>query len=140
MFAEFELAIHEKAEAGEALTADLLSEMYYELNKKYHGDVVVSDQDIAMEWARIPHFYYNFYVYKYATGFSAAAALSKGILEQGEPAVERYLAFLKSGGSDYPINLLKTAGVDMTSSQPIEDALSVFANQIDEMERLLAGQ
>lgn len=107
MFAEFEKMIHERAEQGEALTPQLLSEIYYDLNVKYHGNSMVVDKDIEMEWARIPHFYNSFYVYKYATGFSAATSFSKQILEEGQPAVDRYLGFLKSGGSDYSINILK---------------------------------
>lgn len=137
MFAEFEKMIHEAVERGEALTADSLSEMYGGLNAKYHGPDVVQDPQIAMEWARIPHFYYRFYVYKYATGFSAAAALAKKIQEEGAPAVERYLQFLQGGDSKYPIDLLKVAGVDMTSPKPVKDSLAVFAGLLDEMERLI---
>lgn len=136
MFAEFEKVIHEKVEAGEALTAEELSKIYYDLNVRYFGPEMVMDQDVEMEWARIPHFYYNFYVYKYATGFSAAAALSKKILEEGAPAIERYLSFLKGGGSDYPIELLKKAGVDMTSPEPIRQALHVFEETLTELEKL----
>jgi oligoendopeptidase F len=137
MFAEFEHDIHVKAQNGEPLTPELLSKTYYDLNKKYFGEDMVIDEDISLEWARIPHFYYNYYVYQYATGFSAATALSKQILEEGEPAVERYLEFLKAGSSDYPINVLKKAGVDMTSAKPIEEALKVFEEKLDEMEKLL---
>ncbi|MBU9713279.1 oligoendopeptidase F [Evansella tamaricis] len=137
MFAEFEQLIHEKAAAGEPLTADRLSELYYELNKKYFGEDIVVDEEIALEWARIPHFYYNFYVYQYATGYSAATALAKQILEEGKPAVDRYLEFLKAGSSDYPINVLKKAGVDMTSPEPIKQALSVFEETLTELESLL---
>ncbi len=136
MFAEFEKIIHEKVEAGGALTPDEFSRTYRDLNAAYHGPEAVADDEIALEWARIPHFYMTFYVYKYATGFSAATALSKQILEEGRPAVDRYLAFLKSGGSDYPANLLKKAGVDMTSPGPIEDALRLFESLLDEMEEL----
>ncbi len=136
MFAEFEKLIHERAEAGESLTPQELSEIYYELNVKYHGKDMVVDQDIEMEWARIPHFYTSFYVYKYATGFSAATSFSKQILEEGKPAVDRYLGFLKSGGSDYSINILKKAGVDMSSPEPIREAMSVFENVIAQMEQL----
>lgn len=139
MFAEFEMIIHEKVENGEALTPQLLSEIYYELNQKYHGEGMVVDQAIEMEWARIPHFYTSFYVYKYATGFSAATSFSKQILEQGEPAVERYLGFLQSGGSDYSINILKKAGVDMSSPEPIREAMSVFEELITEMEQLVSS-
>jgi oligoendopeptidase F len=136
MFAEFEMLIHEKVENGESLTPQVLSEIYYELNKKYHGDGMVVDQDIEMEWARIPHFYTSFYVYKYATGFSAAASFAKQILDEGKPAVERYLGFLKSGGSDYSINILKKAGVDMSSPEPIRQAMSIFEELIEEMEKI----
>ncbi|WP_237563743.1 oligoendopeptidase F [Halalkalibacter okhensis] len=137
MFAEFEQLIHEKSANGEALTPELLTKTYYDLNVKYFGEDLVIDEEIGLEWARIPHFYYNFYVYQYATGYSAAAALSKQILEEGEPAVSRYLDFLKAGSSDYPIEVLKHAGVDMTSSEPIEQALAVFEQTLSEMEELL---
>lgn len=139
MFAEFEHEIHIRAQNGEALTAEKLTEIYYELNKKYFGSAVVSDEEIGLEWARIPHFYYNYYVYQYATGYSAATALAKQILEEGEPAVERYINYLKSGSSDYPIEVLKKAGVDMNSKQPIMDALDVFEEKLNEMEKLLLG-
>ncbi|MGG2989507.1 oligoendopeptidase F [Geobacillus stearothermophilus] len=137
MFAEFEHLIHLKAQQGEALTAETLTSLYYDLNKKYFGDEIVVDQEIGLEWSRIPHFYYNYYVYQYATGFSAATALSKQILEEGEPAVKRYIDFLKAGSSDYPIEVLKKAGVDMTSAEPIRQACQVFAEKLDEMEQLL---
>jgi oligoendopeptidase F len=140
MFAEFEHTIHLKAQEGEALTPDLLTSMYYELNKKYFGDEIVIDEEIGLEWSRIPHFYYNYYVFQYATGFSAATALSKQILEEGQPAVERYIEFLKAGSSDYPIEVLKKAGVDMTSSDPIKQALQVFEEKLTEMEQLLEGE
>ncbi|MEK8126371.1 oligoendopeptidase F [Paenibacillus filicis] len=136
MFAEFEKIIHEKAEQGESLTPQLLSEVYYGLNKLYYGDKMVVDKDIEMEWARIPHFYNSFYVYKYATGFSAATSFAKQILDEGAPAVERYLGFLKSGGSDYSINILKRAGVDMSSPAPIKQAMSVFKGLLEQMESL----
>ncbi|WP_078408682.1 oligoendopeptidase F [Priestia abyssalis] len=139
MFAEFEHDIHVRAQNGEPLTPELLTNAYYELNKKYFGDGLHIDEEIGLEWARIPHFYYNYYVYQYATGFSAAAALSKQILEEGEPAVARYIGFLKAGSSDYPINVLKKAGVDMATSQPIEEALAVFEQKLTEMEQLLAS-
>ncbi|MCZ8512057.1 oligoendopeptidase F [Paenibacillus filicis] len=136
MFAEFEKIIHEKAEAGESLTPQLLSEVYYDLNKQYYGNDMAVDKDIEMEWARIPHFYNSFYVYKYATGFSAATSFSKQILEEGQPAVERYLGFLKSGGSDYSINILQKAGVDMSTPEPIKQAMSVFKGLLEQMEAL----
>ncbi|WP_191556245.1 oligoendopeptidase F [Metabacillus idriensis] len=138
MFAEYEHTIHKKAQEGEPLTPDLLTNLYYDLNKKYFGEHLAVDEEIGLEWARIPHFYYNYYVYQYATGFSAATALSKQILEEGKPAVDRYLEFLKSGSSDYPIEVLKKAGVDMTSPQPIEEALKVFEEKLNEMEQLLS--
>ncbi len=137
MFAEFEKIIHAKVEAGEALTTETLNETYHELNEAYYGSEVVVDEDIRLEWARIPHFYTNFYVYKYATGFSAATTLSQQILREGEPAVQRYLEFLKGGSSDYPINLLRRAGVDMAKPEPVQEALRVFAKVVDEMEELL---
>src|SRR5690625_252398 len=122
---------------GEALTADKFTEIYYELNEKYFGKNVVSDQEIGLEWARIPHFYYNYYVYQYATGYSAATSLAHQILTSGKEAVDRYHNFLKAGSSDYPIEVLKTAGVDMTSKQPIQEALDVFEEKLTEMEKLL---
>ncbi|GAA0842002.1 oligoendopeptidase F [Bifidobacterium pullorum subsp. gallinarum] len=136
MFAEFEKIVHERAESGESLTPQDLSDIYYELNMKYHGKGMQVDKEIGMEWARIPHFYNSFYVYKYATGFSAATSFSKQILEEGQPAVDRYLGFLKSGGSDYSINILKKAGVDMSSPEPIREAMSVFEDIISQMEQL----
>ncbi|WP_238404040.1 oligoendopeptidase F [Paenibacillus paridis] len=136
MFAEFEKIIHERSEQGESLTPQDLSKIYYDLNVQYYGPGMVIDKDIEMEWARIPHFYNSFYVYKYATGFSAATSFSKQILEEGQPAVDRYLGFLKSGGSDFSINILKKAGVDMSSPEPIEQAMSVFEELIGQMEQL----
>jgi len=137
MFAEFEKITHEMVEKGEALTPETLNKAYYDLNKEYYGDGVVIDEDIALEWARIPHFYNAFYVYKYATGFSAATALSQQILNEGEEAVQRYTQFLKSGGSNYPLELLKLAGVDMTIPAPIESALQVFKRLLEELESLV---
>ncbi len=137
LFAEFEHIAHQRVESGEALTADVLDEIYYDLNKKYYGtEGMVVDDLIAVEWARIPHFYSAFYVYQYATGISAATALSQQVLREGQPAVERYLNFLKSGSSDYSTNLLKKAGVDMTSPEPVQQALDVFARLLDQMEEL----
>lgn len=137
MFAEFEKLMHERAEAGEALTAELLCSIYHDLNVKYYGADIIVDDYIDVEWARIPHFYQNFYVYKYATGFSAATALSTGVLNNGEPALNKYLNFLKSGGSNYPLELLKNAGVDMTTPKPVEDALRVFEATLDQFEALI---
>ena len=137
MFAEFELIAHEKAESGEGITAKLLSDIYYELNKKYFGDEMVSDPQISMEWARIPHFYTPFYVYQYATGFAAAIAISRKILN-GEPGiVEAYKKFLSSGSSMDCIDLLKICGVDMTKTEPVESALDVFEEKLAELEDLL---
>jgi len=137
MFAEFERDIHAHVEAGGALTADKLCEIYGALNALYYGEDVVQDEQIKLEWARIPHFYYDFYVFQYATGFSAAIALSKKMLEEGETAVKAYKNFLKSGSSDYPIEVLKLAGVDMTTEQPVKDALKVFTDLVDEMAETL---
>ena len=139
MFAEFEMIVHGKVGQGESVTAEQLSEIYYDLNKKYFGEEIVVDQLIAMEWARIPHFYRPFYVYKYATGFSAAVSLAQQILEEGEPAVERYLGFLSGGGSDYPLNLLMGAGVDMSKPEPIIQAMDVFEELLNELEELSKG-
>ena len=136
MFAEFEYSIHATLERGEALTAEGMSEMYLALNQDFYGAEVRVDDSVAIEWARIPHFYYDFYVYQYATGISAAAALSKQILEEGEPAVARYIEFLRGGGSDTSINLLRGAGVDMATPTPIHQALDVFDSVIAQMEAL----
>ena len=137
MFAEFEKKIHSVVEEGGALTADALSMIYRELNANYYGSEVVLDPEIALEWARIPHFYNAFYVYKYATGFSAATAFARSILDEGEPAVKRYLEFLSGGSSDYPIELLRKAGVDMETPVPVRNALQVFAGLVERLENLL---
>lgn len=138
MFAEFEHIIHELDRNGEAITAERLTEIYYDLNKQYFGAEITVDEEIGLEWARIPHFYYNYYVYQYATGQSAATALSKQILEEGQPAVERYINnFLKAGCSDFPIEVLKAAGVDMESPAPIQEACKVFEEKLNELESLL---
>lgn len=137
MFAEFELKINQLGEAGESLTAETLNKIYYDLNRLYYGDGMVVDSEIGGEWARIPHFFYNFYVFQYATGFSAAIALAMKILKEGEPAVKNYLKFLSSGCSTDPISLLKIAGVDMASPAPIDQALQLFDELITEMEELL---
>ena len=137
MFAEFELMINEKAERGEGLTAENLCEMYHKLNVDYYGDDLIVDEELDMEWARIPHFYYNYYVYQYATGFSAAIALSQRILNEGESAVRDYIGFLSGGCSKDPISLLRGAGVDMASKKPVEDALNLFRQLLDDMEELL---
>lgn len=138
MFAEFEKESNRMAEQGESLTAESLNELYLKLNQKYYGTEIVSDKEIAFEWAKIPHFYYNFYVYQYATGFSAAVALARGILKEGAPAVERYKKFLRGGCSESPLELLKIAGVNLESPKPVQDALDVFGEILDEIETLLA--
>jgi len=138
MFAEFEHIVHELDRNGEAITAERLTEIYYDLNKQYFGEDMTVDEEIGLEWARIPHFYYNYYVYQYATGQSAATALSKQILEEGQPAVDRYINnFLKAGCSDFPIEVLKAAGVDMESPAPIQEACKVFEEKLNELEALL---
>lgn len=137
MFAEFEMQTNKLVEDGESLTADCLNKLYYELNCKYYGPEMVSDPEIAYEWARIPHFYYDFYVYQYATGYSAAVAIAHAILKEGAPAVERYLKFLSGGCSKSPIDLLKIAGVNMEEPQPIQEALAVFGEILDEIETLV---
>ena len=139
MFAEFEKMTHVLAEQGETLTADKLSSLYYELNKKYFGEELIVDELIKYEWARIPHFYYNYYVFQYATGFSSAIAISENIKNEGQTAVKQYTeAFLKAGKSKYPLETLKDAGVDMTTAAPIEKAMKVFEALIDEMEELIS--
>ena len=137
MFAEFERFMGDVIAKGGTLTADLLCAEYKRLNEVYYGPDVVVDDRIALEWARIPHFYYNYYVFQYATGYSAAIALSRQILEEGAPAVERYIKFLSSGCTKPPIELLKDAGVDMTTPQPVNDALAMFDQLLDELEELM---
>jgi oligoendopeptidase F len=137
MFAEFEKIAHAKVEAGETLTAEVLCDIYYNLNKQYFGEDMVVDKEIAMEWARIPHFYTPFYVYQYATGFSAAIAISSKILA-GEPGiVEKYKKFLSGGSSLDCIDLLKLCDVDMTEKEPVEAALKVFENNLEEFAKLV---
>ena len=138
MFAEFELFMGKLVDAGQTLTADVLCEEYARLCKLYYGEDMVVDEQITMEWARIPHFFYDYYVFQYATGYSAAIALSRRILREGEPAVKDYLGFLSGGCSKSPIDLLKGAGVDMTSPAPVNDALKLFGELLDEMESLMA--
>lgn len=137
LFAEFEREIHARAEGGEALTPELLCQLYKRLNDQYYAPAAQVDDLIAIEWARIPHFYSSFYVYQYATGISASAALAQRILSEGQPAVDRYLRFLSSGSSDYSIALLRDAGVDMSTPAPVQQALDTFARYVDEMERLI---
>jgi oligoendopeptidase F len=136
MFEEFERRTNAMAEEGTPLTADALCGLYLELNKQYFGKDMVSDPLIAYEWCRIPHFYYNFYVYQYATSFSAAVAIARRILKEGESAVKPYLAFLKSGCTQDPVSLLRIAGVDLSTSQPVDEALEVFSDVIAQMEAL----
>ncbi|MBN2694255.1 oligoendopeptidase F [bacterium] len=137
MFAEFEKWIHAESENGTPLTPAVLEDGYYNLNKKYFGDSVVVDKEIEMEWARIPHFYYNFYVYKYAIGFATSAALAKKVLSKEEGALDRYIQFLSAGGSDYPISILQKAGVDLTTPEPVLNALSLFKKTLDEFKKLI---
>lgn len=137
MFAEFEMLSHKMVEEGKSLTAESLKKLYYDLNVQYYGEDMVVDEEIAIEWARIPHFYYNFYVYQYATSFAASMALSQMILKEGQPAIERYLKFLSGGCTKSPTDLLKDAGVDMTTKKPIHEALQIFGSLIKEMEELM---
>ncbi|MGX7078323.1 oligoendopeptidase F [Globicatella sanguinis] len=136
-FAEFEHFMYQSDAAGQPLTQQFLSDNYRELNRKYYGEAVNSDSEIALEWSRIPHFYYNYYVFQYATGFSAATAFSKAILEGQEGALDKYLGYLKAGRSQYPIDIIKTAGLDMTQSDYIDAALDVFEQRLNEFEALL---
>lgn len=136
MFAEFELAMGRMSEAGQTLTAEVLSKKYRELNEQYFGPDMISDEGISLEWARIPHFFYNYYVFQYATGFSAAVAIANRILTEGESAVQDYKKFLSGGSSADPISLLKIAGVDMGSPEPVNAALQLFGELIDEIEKL----
>ena len=137
MFAEFEMITHKLVEDEESLTADALCKIYHDLNVKYFGDEVVIDSEIDMEWSRIPHFYNAFYVYQYATGYSAAIALSRRILSEGAPAVADYIRFLSGGSSNYPIELLKGAGVDMSTKEPVHQALQLFEELLGQMEELM---
>jgi oligoendopeptidase F len=140
MFAEFEKIVYDKAESGEALTPDLLSKLFKDIYQKYWGPEMTVSEDEKYTWARVPHFYYNFYVYQYATGFAASEVLTKKVKTEGKPAIEKYLNFLKAGSSDYPINILKSAGVDMNSAEPVF-AVSAKMNKIlDEMENVLAAK
>ena len=136
MFEEFERKTCEMAEAGTPLTAEALYDVYLDLNKQYFGKDMISDPQIGWEWCRIPHFYYNFYVYQYATSFAAAVAIADRILKEGAPAVEQYKKFLSSGCTQDPVSLLKIAGVDLTTKAPIDSALAVFGEAISEMEEI----
>lgn len=135
-FAEFEHFMHEEAAKGMPLTADFLSKNYAELNEKYYGPVE-NDEAIQFEWARIPHFYYNYYVYQYSTGFCAATALADKIINNEEGALERYLDYLKAGSSDFPIEVMKKAGVDMTQKEYLERAMNVFEQRLNELEEVM---
>ena len=137
MFAEFEKAAHEASDQGISLTNEWLCDTYLDLNRKYYGPEVEYDEEISIEWARIPHFYSDYYVYKYATGYSAALKIAERIGREGEPAVADYIEFLKSGESDFPIELLKIAGVDMSQKDPVVNTMKVFETLLDELEALL---
>ena len=137
MFAEFEKIVHEASAKGVSLTNEYLSSTYLELNKKYFGPDVEYDEEIAMEWARIPHFYSDFYVYKYATGYSAAIKIVDRIMNEGQQAVDDYIEFLKMGDSDFPIELLKIAGVDMSRKEPVESAMELFESLLNELESMM---
>ena len=137
MFAEFERNINTLSEAGESLTHEKMADQYEKLLKEYFSDEVVIDDEIRYEWSRIPHFYYNFYVFQYATGLSAAMAFSKRVLDGEEGALEDYLGFLKAGSSKYPVDVLKEAGVDMSDPSTVDAALSIFVELVDEFESLL---
>ena len=138
MLAEFELIMGQMAESGEALTADVLCRKYRDLNALYFGPDMISDEEIGLEWARIPHFFYNYYMFQYATGYSAAAAIASRILTEGAPAVEDYKKFLSSGGSADPISLLRIAGVDMSTPEPVDTALELFGQLVDEFEEIMS--
>jgi oligoendopeptidase F len=137
-FAEFEQWLHEQDAAGEPLTADALSSAYLKLNQHYYGDAVISDPEIADEWSRIPHFYYNYYVYQYATGFAAANTLASGINSGDDAKREAYLNYLKSGSSANPIDVMKRAGVDMTQTDYLDSAFTEFERRLDQFEALAA--
>ena len=136
-FAEFELYTHGEINAGRSLQAENLENYWLESNKTYYGPALTADKELASEWSRIPHFYTPFYVYKYATGYSAATAFAEAILSGKENAVEKYLGFLKAGGSDYSLNILKNAGVDLTTPQPVAVTLQKFAQKVQELKTLL---
>ncbi|MDU5883801.1 MAG: oligoendopeptidase F [Clostridium perfringens] len=137
MFAEFELKTHEAIESGESLTSEVLCKMWKDINIKYFGEDMKVDEEISIEWARIPHFYSDFYVYQYATGYAAASSFANSILSKGEEAVEKYKGFLKAGGSMYPIDTLKMAGVDMTTAKPLKDTLDRFNELLDMLEEII---
>ena len=137
MFAEFEMLMHDKEQNGVSLTEEEISNTYYDLNKLYYGDNVVSDDLIRYEWSRIPHFYTPFYVYKYATGLSCALSIASRIINGDTKTRDNYLEFLSSGGSDYPLNILKKVDIDMTSREPICDAIEMFKEKLNELKELM---
>ena len=136
--AQFEQIAHAKAEAGEPLTKENLCDAYYKLNEQYYGEGIVHDKEIAYEWARIPHFYRSFYVYKYSTGIISAISIVKRILAEGDKAVKDYFEFLSGGNSTDPVSILKKAGVDLTTKAPFETAMKEFGDTLDEFEKLMA--
>ena len=136
MFAEFELILHQAQESGKALTADFLSQEYANLNCFYYGKDVIIDDEISLEWARIPHFFYHYYVYQYATGFAVAIALSRKILEGGSSAAEEYINFLARGNSDYPLSILKNIAIDPTTSDYLEDTFTLFNNLLEQFQNI----
>jgi oligoendopeptidase F len=138
MFAEFEKEAYERAEKGETLTPDILCHMYKDVFQKYWGPEMIVDELEEYSWARIPHFYYNFYVYQYATGFAASEILARKVKTEGKPAVKKYLNFLKSGSSDYPLNILKNAGVDMSSVEPVSAVTEKMEFLLNELESLVS--
>jgi oligoendopeptidase F len=137
MFAEFEKIVYEKTEQGEALTPEQLCELYASLFQKYWGPSMIVDLEESFTWARVPHFYYNFYVFQYATGMAASETLAHKVKSEGKPAIEKYIEFLKAGSSDYPINVLKKAGVDMNSPEPVLSVTKKMNSILDELENLL---
>jgi oligoendopeptidase F len=137
MFADWEKSAHELAESGQGATAEALTQIYHDVLRKYYGPHMTYDEYYDHTWARIPHFYRNFYVYKYATAYSASAAISQKILKKEKGAVEAYLNFLKSGSSDYPIETLKKAGVDMSTPAPVEETMKLFGRLVDDMDKLM---
>jgi oligoendopeptidase F len=137
MFAEFEMIVHDRTEKGESLTAEVLNDLYKKIYQKYWGPEMFVPEEEQYSWARIPHFYYNFYVYQYATGFAASEVLAKKVKTEGDAAVNGYLKFLKAGSSDYPINILKSAGVDMNSPEPVQAISNRMNEVLNEMENLL---
>lgn len=137
MFAEFEMIMHKKEMDGIPLTEKEISDTYYNLNKLYYGDGVISDDLIRYEWSRIPHFYTSFYVYKYSTGLSSALSIASKVIKGDTETRDKYLEFLKSGGNNYPLEILKKVGVDMTTPKPILDALSMFKDKLEELKSLI---